>query len=215
MSESKQKPSRWYYGLAILIPIFACGLTTYLVYRNVPKLPGAVEATGINNLTRVIVPGSVEIFFPKAGAYAVYYEYRSVIDGVRYIHHKYPPKLNCVLKSKASGADVELASPNVEGNIYSTKNQEHVGVLLKSISINQPGVHILSCRYMDGSSNPQIVLAVGPNFIWEFFNIAAKPVAAFVCGAIVFVGAFGLSMVIISFVAYKRHQSKNILASQT
>ena len=29
-------------------------------------------------------------------------------------------------------------------------------------------------RYTDGRSDPQIVLAVGPNIIWEFFNIGSK-----------------------------------------
>jgi hypothetical protein len=215
MSGNKEKPTRWYYGLAILLPVLACVVTAFLVYRNVPKLPGALEVFGIDNLTRVTVPGSAEIDFPKAGAYAVYYEYRSVINGVNYIRDKYPPRINCQLRSKATGEDIEIASPNIEGDIYATRNQEHVGVLIKSISINQPGVHKFSCRYMDGRSNPQIVLAVGPNIIWEFFNLAAKPVAAFVCGSFVFVGALGVSILIIGLVAFKRHQSKNVSSSQT
>ena len=214
MSENKQKPTRWYYLLAFLIPIFACGLTSLLVYRNVPKLPGALEATGINNLTRVTVPGSAEINFTKSGAYAVYYEYRSVIDGKSYVRSKYPPSITCQLRSKTTGEDIELASPNAEGDMYATQNQERVGVLLKSISINQPGVHIFSCRYTDGRTHPQIVLTVGPNIIWEFFNLAAKPVAAFVCGSFFIVGALGMSILIIGLVAFKRHQSKNVSASQ-
>jgi hypothetical protein len=209
MSEYKIKPTGWYYVLALLIPIFACGLTSLLIYRNVPKLPGALEATGINNLTRVTVPGSVEINFTKSGAYAVYYEYRSVIDGKSYIRSKYPPSITCQLRSKITGEDIELASPHAEGDIYATQNQERVGVWLKSISINQPGVHIFSCRYTDGRTHPRIVLAVGPNIILEFFNLAAKPVAAFVCGSFVFVGALGISILIIGFVAFKRHQSKS------
>ena len=212
MSGNNQKSARWYYVLALFIPLLACGLTSFLIYRNVPSLPGALETTGINYMTRVTVPGSSEIIFPKAGAYAVYYEYRSVINGVNYIRDKYPPRINCQLRSKATGEDIEIASPNIEGDIYATRNQEHVGVLIKSISINQPGVHIFSCRYMDGRSNPQIVLAVGPNIIWEFFNLAAKPVSATVCGAFVFLAAFGISILIIGLVAFKRHQSKKNLA---
>jgi hypothetical protein len=211
MSGEKKKPSRWYYVLAILLPIFACGLTTFLVYRRVPKLPGALEAIGIDNLTQVIVPGSAEINFPKEGAYAVYYEYHSEINGVKYVRDKYPPYMNCQLTSKATGQDVELASPHAEGDMYSTQNRERVGVLMKSISINQPGVHIFSCQNVDGRSDPQIVLAVGPNIIWEFFNLAAKPLAAAVCGSFVFVGACVISAVILVVVALKRYQVKNTL----
>lgn len=214
MSADKQKPSRWYYGLAILIPIFACGLTMFFVYRSVPKLPGALGVFSINNLTRVSVPGSAEINFPKAGAYAVYYEYRSVINGVKYARGEYPPRMNCQLRSKVTGEDVALASPNAEGEMYSTQNQERVGMLFKSISINQLGVYEFSCQYAGGRTNPQIVLAVGPNIIWELFNLAAKPVAAFVCGSFAFVGGLGISILIIGFVAIKRHQSNKVSASQ-
>jgi hypothetical protein len=212
MSGKNQKPTRWYYLLALLLPVLACGMTAILIYRNVPTLPGALETTDINNLTQVVVPGSAEINFPKAGAYAVYYEYRSAINGVNYVRDKFPPRIKCQLRSKATGDDIELASPHAEGDIYSTQNRERVGVLINSISINQPGVHTFSCRYADGRSNPQIVLAVGPNIIWELFNIAAKPVSAIVCGGFVSITALGISILIIGFVALKRQQSKKILA---
>jgi hypothetical protein len=214
MSGTKTKPTRWYYVLAIFIPILACGLTAFQVYRSIPKLPGALEAVGINNLTQVVVPGFAEIDFPKAGAYAVYYEYRSAINGVNYFRQKYPPGLKCALKSKATGADIDLAYDYVEGNVFATRNDERVGVLIRSISIEKPGVYIFSCQYRDGRTQPKIVLAVGPNIIYEFFNVAAKPIAATICGGFAFVGSLGISILIISIVAYKRHQSKKILASE-
>jgi hypothetical protein len=214
MSGNNQKPTRWYYLLALLLPVIACGITATVIYRSIPALPGALETMDINHLTRVVVPGSAEISFPKAGAYAVYYEYRSVINGVNYVQDRYPPRINCHLTSKTTGEEIELASPQAEGDIYSTQNQERVGVLFKSISINQPGMHTFSCRYLGGGSNPQIVLAVGPNMIWEFFNVAAKPVSAFFCGGLVFLAALGFSILIITIVAYKRHQSKQVLAGE-
>jgi len=212
MSGNKQKPTRWYYVLAFLIPIFACVGTALLVYRNVPKLPGALEGMGINNLTQVIVPGSAEVLFPQAGGYAVYYEYRSVNDGVSYTRNKYPPSIHCQLTSKSTGEDIALVADYVEGNMYATQNQERAGVLINSIIIKNPGVYIFSCQYTDGRTSPQIVLAVGPNIGWEFLNIAAKPVAAMFCGALVFVAACGISLLILGFLAFKRYQSKKVLA---
>lgn len=215
MSGGKLKPTRWYYPLAFLIPVLACVGTALLVYRNVPKLPFALEGMGINDLTQVIVPGSAEVFFPKAGGYAVYYEYRSVIDGVSYVRNKYPPSIHCQLTSKSTGADIALTPGFVEGNMYATQNQEREGVLINSIIIKNPGVYIFSCQYTDGRTYPQIALAVGPNIVWEFFNIAAKPFAAIICGAFVFLGGCGISILILVIVDFKRHQSKNSLASQT
>jgi uncharacterized membrane protein YvlD (DUF360 family) len=207
MSKDKLRPTRWYYILAVLIPVFACVGTVLLVYQNVPKLPGALESTGIKNLTQVVVPGSAEIYFPKAGAYAVYYEYRSVINGASYVRAKYPPSINCQLTSKATGEDIDIAPDYVEGNVYATQNDERVGVLIKSITLDQPGAYTFSCQYTDGRTDPEIVLAVGPNIIYEFFNIAVKPIAAGLIGVPIFIIACGLSIVIVGVVAFKRHRS--------
>ena len=214
MSEYKLKPTRWYYVLAILIPIFACMGTALFVYGNVPKLPGALEAIGVKNLTQVVVPGSAEIHFPKSGAYAVYYEYRSVIDGVSYYRDEYPPSIRCQLRSKVTDKAVTLAPSTVKGNVYTSHSPERAGVMFKRISINQPGVYNFSCQYPDGRSYPKNVMAVGPNLILEFFNIAVKPIAAILGGTFAFVSACGISILIIGFVAFKRHRSKNILASR-
>lgn len=210
MSASKAKPTRWYYVLAILIPIFACLGTALLACVTVPALLGALEATGIHNLTQVIVPGSAEIHFPKAGAYAVYYEYRSVVDGVSYFRDERPPRLTCQLRSISTGEAVALAPTTVEGDMYTYP--ERAGVMFKRISIDQPGVYNLSCHYTDGRTYPRIVLAVGPNILWEFFNGVAKPGAAVMCGSLVFVFACGVSLLIIGLVAFKRHRSKEAMA---
>ena len=211
MSERKITPSL----KSFLIPLFACLGTTLLVYPNVPKLPGALEGMGINDLTQVVVPGSAEVYFPKTGGYAVYYEFRSVVDGEHYVRNKYPPSLNCQLKSKASGANVALTPDYVEGNMYATDNEERVGVLMYSITIKNPGVYNFSCQYQDGLTSPQIALAVGPNIVWELFNVAAKPLGAMLCGGFVFTGALGVSILIVAIVAVKRNQTKKGLASHT
>jgi hypothetical protein len=214
MSEYKLKPTRWFYVLAIIIPIFACLGTAFVVYLNVPELPGALDAIGVKNLTQVVVPGSADVSFPQKGAYAVYYEYRSVIDGVSYARNEFPPIMICQLKSKDSGRTIYLEPSQVKGNIYTTRNPTRAGVMYKMISIDQPGTYTFSCHYPDGNTVPKSVMAVGPNFVWEFFNIAIKPIAAGFVGTIVFVGACGFSVLVIALVAFKRHQSKKFLEAQ-
>jgi hypothetical protein len=214
MSARRLKPSRWYYVLALLLPICACLGTALLVHPNVPKLPGALEVVGIENLTQVIVPGSAEINFPTAGAYAVYYEYRGVVNGVKYIRGKTPPSISCQLTSKASGVDVAVTTEYIEDNNYFTRNHERAGVLIRSITIRDPGVYNFSCQYPTGRTSPPIVLAVGPNVNYELLNVIVKWLAALVSGALVFVAASVLSILIVVFVSYKRRQAKNVLNSQ-
>jgi hypothetical protein len=214
MSKNKQKPSRWFYVLAFFLPVFACLGTVLLVYPIVPELPGALEAVGVKNLTQVVIPGSADVFFPKKGAYAVYYEYRSVIDGVSYARDEYPPIMRCQLRLKATGEAVRLVPSNVKGNVYTTHYPERAGVMYKQISIDQPGTYTFSCQYTDGATIPKSVMAVGPNIVWEFFNIAIKPIAAILCGTFAFLFACGISILIIGFVAFKRHKAKDTLTSK-
>ena len=214
MSEYKLKPTRWFYLLAILLPVWVCVGTAFVVYLNVPELPGALDAMGVKNLTQVVVPGSTEVSFPKKGAYAIYYEYRSVIDGVSYARNEYPPIMICQLKSKDTGRNVSLEPSQVEGNVYTTRNPTRAGVMYKMISIDQPGTYTFSCQYPDGRAVPRSVMAVGPNFAWEFFNIAVKPIAAGIIGTLAFMGTCGFSVLVIALVAIKRYQAKKSLASQ-
>lgn len=213
MSARKATRKRWTYVLAVLLPIAACLGTALAVYRAVPQLPGALDAAGLHNLTQVVVPGSADIAFPKAGAYAVYYEYRSSVDGVRYDGYGRLPSMDCTLTSQATGEEIALVRSYIEGHKYET--QERSGVHLESISIDQPGVYRFSCQYADGRAHPRIVMAVGPNIALEFLNIAAKPVAAIVGGGFAFACACGLCALIIGIVAYKRYRSKATLALQS
>lgn len=75
---------------------------------------------------------------------------------------------------------------------------------------------------LDGNGNPSTVEFVQHR--WEVpkrvkipptaANLAASPVAASIGGALAFMYAWGLSLLIIGFVAFKRYQSKSILASR-
>ena len=213
MSAQRSRPTRWYPVLAaVLLPLFGCLISAAIIYGQFQGLPGALGRMSLNNLTQVVVPGSREIRFSKKGTYAVYYEYRSVVNNVSYISNKTPPRLECNLRSKTSGESASLAPDYVESNIYSTKNNERVGVLMMSISIDQPGAYDFSCRYPDGSTMPKVVLAVGPNFMWEFFSVAARPLAAALGGLVVFGGLSAISVILLLVTYIVRKSRKPALS---
>lgn len=208
MNNHKTKPNRWYYCLAALFPVLGCLITTGILYRWVPNLPGALETIDIHNMTQVIVPGSADITFPKKGAYAVYYEYRSLVDGVQYINAKTPPSLICTLISETTGKEVGVSPEYIEGNTYSTKERERVGVHLLSISMTEPGTYTFSCHYEDEKTAPKVVVAVGANIVWELFNIVARPTAAILGGLVVLLGSVAIAILFIVVVAIYRSRSK-------
>jgi hypothetical protein len=209
MDNKTTRPSGRYYGLAALMPVLGCLIAMVMAYQWFPGLPGTWQAKmSLENLTQVVIPGSQDITFAKRGAYAVYYEYRSIVDGIVYTSNDTPPALVCSLISVATGDEVEVVPDYVKTNTYSTKDRERVGVLIRSITIDKPGTYTFSCRYADGRSQPGIVLAVGPNFDWEFLGIAARTIVTAVAGLAVLFGSSVMAAIVVIVVAVKRHQSK-------
>lgn len=209
MNKKTERRSRWYWALA-LIPLLGCVAAMVLVYRWFPGLPGTLqERVNIDNLTQVVVPGSGEISFSRRGAYAVYYEHRSVVDGVAYRGSESPPTFDCSLKSKRTGREIEPADDYVPTNSYSTKDRDRVGVLIASLTIDEPGTYQFSCRYKGGGTEPPVVLAVGPNFVWEFFSVGTRAVLSVAAGLAALLG-FGVVAATVALVVSSRRQRAQV-----
>lgn len=205
---NRTKPKLWLYALALAIALFGCLAAMTLVYAIFPDLPGSLQASlNLDNLTQVVVPGAAEITFDKSGAYAVYHEYRSVVDGRTYIGSPSPPDLACRLVAVTTGHEIAVVPDHVQTNAYATQGQARVGRLMGSITLDEPGTYTFSCHYASGRSQPAVVLAVGPNFFWEFLGIAARVVAAIGAGLLVLVASGGIAILLAIIVAVRRHRA--------
>lgn len=207
MSETRRhSPGRWLYALSALLVFAALLLVAGKFYRNVRRLPLAVRAAyaayDLDRLKQVVVPGRVELTLTRTGAYAVYYEHRSVVDGVAYTSEEKPPDLICSLTRQATGRDIPLVPDYVVTNRYLTRERERVGTLLLSTTIETPGTYSFACDYEDGSRETPIVLAFGHNLTFEFL-VAVVRAAGAVLGSLAFGAAVTLAGLFLFLVAWR------------
>jgi hypothetical protein len=168
MVHGKVIRGRWTYVFLLLASVAGCLAILAIVILGTRGVRVALaRARDVTRLTRVVVPGSAELVLSRTGAYAVYHEYRSIVDGVPYEGSETPPPLQCTLTSRATGRDIPLVADFVAGNRYSRARGTRAGVLIMSTTIDAPGIYGFSCRYPDGESRPRVVLAFGQNIVWE------------------------------------------------
>lgn len=149
-------PSRWFYGLAVLIALAGSAVFVVFLFGTLGGLA--------RGLQRITVPGSHEIRLDKAGTYFVYHENRSVRDGTVPSAAETLSGLQCAVRHKASGEKVRLgpASANSE---YALGGR--AGKAILQFSIDEPGIYEFAAWYEDGGGD--IVLAVGQDFTMKIF----------------------------------------------
>ena len=74
------KPSRWYYGLAILVFIGGVVSFALFLHKNLNSLS--------NSLTQVVMPGKWDITLPMTGKYTIFYEYCSLAGNRVFLQNK-------------------------------------------------------------------------------------------------------------------------------
>jgi hypothetical protein len=203
MNTKKIKPTHWMYGFALLPLLLGCLLISTLVYPTLSSFPNLVEERyNLENLTQMIVPSSVDLAFSKPGAYGIYYEYYSFLNGKKFDTGKGSPSLECNLTSKKTGGVVRAVPDYVETNTYSTIDRGRVGVLIMSITIQDPGPYSFACDYQSGKTQPEIVVSLGPNFMWEFFKISWEMGRSILVGVAILLCAFLASTIILLVIAF-------------
>jgi hypothetical protein len=166
MDNNMMKRNRLWYTAAALVLVLGCLVATILAISTLSSYPSFIKEAYDSPLQKIEIPGETVIQLRQKGAYGLYYESAHVPAGG-------PPELACNLVSITTGDDIPLVPDYVPTNRYENKDGR-VGVLIYSTTINHPGLHRLSCSHPDGSESPTQVLAIGPNYIFEFLRVAWK-----------------------------------------
>jgi len=195
------KRHRLWYGVAALVLVLGCLAAAILIISTLATYPSLIKEAYKSPLQKIEVPGEAEINLRRKGAYGVYYETTSVpSEGA--------PGLDCRLTSSTTGADIPLVPDYVPTNRYETKDAR-VGVLIYSTTVENPGLHTLSCNYPDERVSPKQMLAIGPNYFYEFLRVAWNMGSSLLGGAGILCGSSVLSLGIVAIAVFqscsKRH----------
>ena len=196
MSNQNMKPSRWYYGLAIVIFIIGVSLFTLFLFNSLIGLTGA--------LTQVVVPANSDILLPETGKYTIFYEYQSVVGNRLYFTGEKLSGLQCTLTSKVTGYRIALSRPRTRST-YSLGGRKGVGVL--EFNIDQPGIYEFSASYPKGQEGPEVVLAMGHGFMKKLMGIIFS-------GLAIFFGSGAIAIAIIVVTLLKRQKVKKQLENK-
>jgi hypothetical protein len=206
MKENRQIPSRWFYAIAILVVLFGLLASAWILKTSGIGTYATRIADAFGEAQhRLIVPGSRDVELTRTGAYAIYYEYSpasSLVDSPKWV-----PAIDCSLTSQSTGAKVKAAPDYVETNRYEAKHQNRIGVLIMSITVGEPDTYAFACRYRNGGERPQITVALGPNYVWEFLRVAGKGGLGLLGAMTTMCGSILIGLLIVVTVTIKRRGS--------
>jgi hypothetical protein len=194
VKNGKVSPSRWLYGLAALIVVVGIVLFIVVIVSTISDIG--------KSLTHVVVPGSHDITLEKPGAYIVFYEYRSVVDGRLFSTNESLPGLHCTLVNVQNSDEIVLRPAAVDAN-YSVGGR--AGFAVFEFTIDQPGTYELYARYDEGQEGPDIVLAIGT-------SVTTKVVGSIFGGFAILFGSFVIALVLAIVTFVKRHKSAKQIA---
>jgi hypothetical protein len=207
MEEKKQLPSRWYYGISVLVILLGLFLSGWIIKGSgLERYPALIKRVFGEAQHHLWVPGSVDVKLTRTGAYGIYYE-NSLVSATANPRLMVPPTIACSLTSKSTGAKVNAVSDYVESNQYWSQDQGRYFILIMSITIDKPDTYAFTCDYLDGSTEPEISLALGPNYIWEFLKVAGKVALPLMGGTGVLCGSLLLAAIILLLVWISRRIS--------
>jgi len=207
MKNKKQIPGRWLYGVAFIAILVGTLISAWIcVGSGIGMYPAMIADAYRGDQYHLSVPGSKDVNLTRTGAYGIYYEYNLTSSTADY--PRTPPAIECSLKSKSTAEETEAVADYVETNTYWSKDRERRGVLIMSITVNESDTYTFACHYQDGSKDPEIVVALGPNYFWEFLRVGGKISLSMFGAMTAFCGSILIGLIIVVVVAIKRRGSQ-------
>lgn len=161
-----------FFLIAALVLVIGTTSSIYIViHRSPANYPKLITDAYKGSRHVLTVPGAKEVQLIRTGAYGIYFEH-DLVSSI-YPEIDIPPEINCALTSKVTGAVIDAVPDYVKTNRYRSRDL-HAGVLIMSITVNKPGNYTFACDYHDLRNEPEFMVALGPNYFWEFLRVIWK-----------------------------------------
>ncbi|MGE5418430.1 MAG: hypothetical protein ACM3UZ_16950 [Acidobacteriota bacterium] len=148
------------YGIRhiVAVVIFVLGMSAlgYLIFHGLTNYNVEYQ--------RITAPGQHELKLDKVGKYTIFYEYYSVLNGKEYNNSSSNPDLLYAVTDLSTGKQIKLTAP--EG-ASTYESDEHEGRSILEFDVAKPGKYEIAARYEDVEEGPELVLAVGQDFILQ------------------------------------------------
>ncbi|HII06338.1 MAG TPA: hypothetical protein HA349_03175 [Methanotrichaceae archaeon] len=182
MVRSSASSDRRMFGLAVLIVITGLSIFGWTIFSGL---------SGIGDeLVLMTVPGTTDLELQEVGDYTIFYESVSVIDErFRSTGETFPSGLAIEIVDISSGEKVDLRSPT-SSSTYTIGSRSGRSVM--AFSIDHPGVYRMTTLYSPGRKGPEVVLAVGHDFMGKMISMMIVSFVAFF-GSIIIAAAILIS----------------------
>lgn len=195
MNNKQYSLHRWFISLSVLV-IFVGLLAAVLLWKQsrISTYPLMIADAYRDVQHHLTVPGFQEVSLTRTGAYGIYFEHnliRSIPPEV-----EIPPAIDCKLISTATGSVIKAVPDYVETNRYRSRDLQ-ASVLIMSVTVDTPGTYTFVCNYQDGRVEPEIVVALGPNYFWEFIRVAWKIALPALGGSTILCGCVLLALLLL------------------
>ena len=195
MQSAKIKPTRWFYGLAVLIMFIGGVIFAIFLFSNLSRIA--------KDFIQVVVPGQETIILSEPGKYIIFYEHRSIVGNKVYSTGEHLSGLYCLLKEKSTGQEIPL-TPSQMSSSYSSGSRS--GVSIFEFSIVRPGTYELKAWYEAEQGKQEVVLAIGHGF-------SARLMGTIFGGIAIFIGSLITGGIIAVITYTKRQKCKRLLES--
>ena len=163
---------QWFFSFAGLIFLVGFSLSLTILSRsNVHLYPAMIASAYQRTRHHLMVPGERDVNLTRSGAYGIYYVHELMDPG--FTEEEILPAIDCVLISRTTENVFKAVPDYVKTNRYRESGQR-IGVLVMSITIDDPGIYTFSCNCEDVLNGEEIHVALGPNYFWEFLRVAWK-----------------------------------------